>query len=359
MARALLDMQKKHAKDLDVITRCRDQVMEELDKHCERLVDVEMKSESEWKPVKGLELTEIRLMTELVRKKDPSRKKELDKLLSRYDAFRCYQEAKAQRERKHKQLFQKFREENLNLFELKIEEKCGESAKRIEDSTKLIRDHYEALKKVEEECVREKIQNLLVRDPEEWKTIVTSSRHDAVKESIKFFVCQVAGCSGALCLSCMKPLESEAVPSHLCDFDDLEQLYQQVLEALAKASSRSCPTCGTVGMNDLKCTHILCSSCLTRWCYVCGVAEKNIIGGFSQHNKWTPETPDYMKQCPMYLQLKYGEKTIDNPRLRDPARALQLFHLELKEEAIEAIKRRTDPKLWERLLHEKFPAGIL
>jgi hypothetical protein len=60
----------------------------------------------------------------------------------------------------------------------------------------------------------------------------------------------------------------------------------------------------------------------------------------------------------MYLQQKHGDKLNGNVMDGDPALALAKFHSELQREALEKLKKDTNPDLWAMMMKNRFPSGI-
>jgi hypothetical protein len=214
--------------------------------------------------------------------------------------------------------------------------------------------------KEEVERIQSELESILKTSYEDaWSFVIQQrSVYDfEFSESTKFFICKRQECPGAACIMCSKALKKENISDHCCSFDELEELYENVLKVLAKASSQSCPKCNFSGMKDLACTHITCPSCNTRWCYCCGKSEA-AVNGFSEHNKWDPKSSQ--DKCPMYLPDKYGD--LENPengkRMGDASKALKAFHLELQLAVIEKLKSETSSDLWDRMMRVKFPKGI-
>eukprot|EP00475_Leptophrys_vorax_P001204 TRINITY_DN1064_c1_g1_i1.p1 TRINITY_DN1064_c1_g1~~TRINITY_DN1064_c1_g1_i1.p1 ORF type:complete len:535 (+),score=128.95 TRINITY_DN1064_c1_g1_i1:834-2438(+) len=182
-----------------------------------------------------------------------------------------------------------------------------------------------------------------------------------LNDTNKFFSCKKDACDGAMCLGCNRHITKQDIPNHECSLNSLDQLYLQVLETLAQASSRACPQCLFAGMKDLACTHITCEHCGCKWCYVCGKQESKLgADGFSGHNQWDLTVPPGVDKCPMYLHYKYGEQVAANGKIRegDPGRALRAFHLEMQQHAIKLLESRTDSELWVELIEKRFPNGI-
>jgi hypothetical protein len=72
-------------------------------------------------------------------------------------------------------------------------------------------------------------------------------------ESTKFFVCKKAGCPGAMCMACNERFEKDSIFKHVCVSQKEIELYLEVIDILAKASTRVCPECQFPGMKDLAC----------------------------------------------------------------------------------------------------------
>jgi hypothetical protein len=174
-------------------------------------------------------------------------------------------------------------------------------------------------------------------------------------ESTKFVFCEMKTCEGGFCLICEVPLMRKDLAAHECISGGVSKLYAQVLEVLARASSRKCPHCGESGIKDLECTHVQCQKCDRKWCYVC---QKPDYLWDANHNIWGWKGEE-SSRCPKYLELKYGDK---NPNghvvIGDPAKALEMFHIELQQQAIEELKNTQDPSLWKKMTETYFPNGI-
>jgi hypothetical protein len=179
-------------------------------------------------------------------------------------------------------------------------------------------------------------------------------------ETSQFFVCRNLFCDGAYCLRCEIFLKKEDMQSHFCRLDEADKLYFRIIDTLAESSTMKCPSCGTSGKKDLACTHITCDKCSGRFCYMCGIAESALEGGFQEHNQWTLSTPADQKRCPMYVQYKYGDMVNGDLKDGDPGTALESFHLELQTKAIEALKKEVNNNaLWSRVEKERFKGHIL
>jgi hypothetical protein len=226
---------------------------------------------------------------------------------------------------------------------------------------------YEATKKLKEEMDQKiaaeappqgdeakkqfdaKKQELFDRITSEIEHKMVADFHQEPVDTSQFFVCRGLFCDGAYCLICETFLKKPEMNLHMCIIDPVEKLYQKVLEVLATSASRTCPTCGTSGMKDLACTHITCDKCQQKFCYVCGVAETALEGGFGVHNQWELNGPPDAKRCPMYLHFKWGNDG------ENPAAALDSFHRELQTKAIEALKTEVnDESLWNDMVQKKF-----
>jgi hypothetical protein len=186
-----------------------------------------------------------------------------------------------------------------------------------------------------------------------------------ISESTKYFTCKKDLCSGGLCLHCKKPVDKVQISSHECDNDPIVFLYEQVLDTLARASSRTCPMCFAPGMKDLGCTHISCD-CGTHWCYHCGRDESQMeYSTFDQHNGWSRNTPEGIDRCPMYLHDKYCTvEEMNTPEFNENEEfcaevALNRFHKKLQQEAIQRLEEISDPNHWSQMLDKYFPNGIL
>eukprot|EP00475_Leptophrys_vorax_P014708 TRINITY_DN2098_c0_g1_i2.p1 TRINITY_DN2098_c0_g1~~TRINITY_DN2098_c0_g1_i2.p1 ORF type:complete len:532 (-),score=148.83 TRINITY_DN2098_c0_g1_i2:53-1648(-) len=199
----------------------------------------------------------------------------------------------------------------------------------------------------------------------EFKSDQDSEKHVrrlSVTDSTKYFSCPLDNCQGAFCVACMKPLKKHDIHGHRCQLEgaEVDSLYEDVLEALAKASVRACPKCGYSAQKDLECTHMTCPKCEEIWCYVCGRPAADFGGQIYTHNKWTLNSPPNTDQCPMYLQNKWGDvKEEHAPRMTgDPAKALMKFHQELQRKAIDALKKKAKPETWDKMMEKYFPRGI-
>jgi hypothetical protein len=73
-------------------------------------------------------------------------------------------------------------------------------------------------------------------------------------ESTKFFVCKREKCPGAMCIACNQRFDNkDAIFNHVCLSQEEVELYLEVIDILAKASTRVCPICQFPGMKDLAC----------------------------------------------------------------------------------------------------------
>lgn len=174
-----------------------------------------------------------------------------------------------------------------------------------------------------------------------------------------FFECKLDGCGTTVCLRCngvAKTLEERQY--HKC-IDEIQELYEEVIELLAKGSVQSCPKCQECGMKDLNCTHITCHKCNTCWCYCCTMIRPS--DGFGQHNTYTAECLDTDNKCPMYLPYKYGDN-FDKGSGQwsgDANQALIRFHIVKQQKLIKQFQEKLGSvELWEHLVEKKFPQGI-
>jgi hypothetical protein len=186
-------------------------------------------------------------------------------------------------------------------------------------------------------------------------------KEEEMNETTKFVACQRHPCPGAMCTMCERILNRSEISGHTCQFNEVGQLYQIVLRELAQASTRTCPMCGFIGQKDLACTHITCTKCQKRWCYLCQKPEGEMVGGFSQHNQWNLNTPEGSGHCPTYLQWKYGnhKDEVNNRMDGEPGPALEAYHLVLQKKAISEVKSKSDPQVWNQMLKFNFPDGLL
>jgi hypothetical protein len=69
-------------------------------------------------------------------------------------------------------------------------------------------------------------------------------------ESTKFFVCQRVGCSGAMCIACNSRFEKDEILKHICVSQKENEIYLEIIDILAKASTRVCPECQFPGMKE-------------------------------------------------------------------------------------------------------------
>eukprot|EP00475_Leptophrys_vorax_P006076 TRINITY_DN1371_c0_g1_i1.p1 TRINITY_DN1371_c0_g1~~TRINITY_DN1371_c0_g1_i1.p1 ORF type:complete len:749 (+),score=175.73 TRINITY_DN1371_c0_g1_i1:111-2357(+) len=217
-------------------------------------------------------------------------------------------------------------------------------ARKKELETEMKHD-FEERRRAMVESITAEIEEKLHADMEDDEKVITS----------QYFVCRNIFCDGAFCLKCEKFLKKPELEAHVCTNDPVENLYFQVLETLAKASTQACPNCGASGKKDLACTHITCDKCGHRFCYVCGVAENKLPGGFGPHNNWTLDTPPEEKKCPGYLHYKWGTVRAGNVMEGDAAVALENFHREKQIEAIGKLKQEVNnDRLWVEMERTKF-----
>jgi hypothetical protein len=178
-------------------------------------------------------------------------------------------------------------------------------------------------------------------------------------KSIRFASCETNGCEGVFCLICEISLQKNQVNDHECKMSAVTQLYHEVINALAEASTRRCPQCGTAGQKDLACTHMTCDKCKTKWCYLCQKSESD-LGDFAAHNDWDLNSGESSPNCPMYLQQKYGDIRPPDEIVMDgsPEKALIKFHIELQKRVIAKMEKEKDSKIWEEMIHCYFPDGM-
>jgi hypothetical protein len=183
-----------------------------------------------------------------------------------------------------------------------------------------------------------------------------------------FFDCELDGCGGSTCLICNASVEKSQQESHLCNADEAEKFYKELLELLAMASSKKCPgKCGKRVKKDFSCQHMTCDSsgCATVWCYMCeGIREKFPGGNFTEHNAWTFESDD-SQRCPMYTQYQYGNCAIMYNRFYegDAKASLERYHIDLQYKALKQWKASKSPQdlaVIEAMIAEKFgPGGVV
>ena len=71
----------------------------------------------------------------------------------------------------------------------------------------------------------------------------------------------------------MDMIEDSWEPHFSCwEYKELKQRFDSVMD---RGSKMFCPSCNLGGMKDNACTHMICDSCDTTWCYFCGKAEKD------------------------------------------------------------------------------------
>lgn len=113
-----------------------------------------------------------------------------------------------------------------------------------------------------------------------------------------------------------------------------------IIEGIIENESQVfCPNCGLGGRKDLECTHILCSKCDIRYCYVCGKGEDVVdkadeLGDIYSHNEnWGFNT----ERCPMNLSSIY--EFDDRYPVEEEEESMNLFHeLKIKKALKEAVK---------------------
>lgn len=183
-----------------------------------------------------------------------------------------------------------------------------------------------------------------------------------------FIECLTDGCGASLCMRCDETIDACDINLHLCKYARKVELYRQLDEILATASSQRCPTCLTPGVKDLECTHIACScdsaQGKTTWCYVCGENAASFGGHFRVHNDYSLTCYPEEKRCPMYLKYKYGSLFSDARevlRTGDRAACLERFHLHRKLMASAKYKASLDASdqlLFDEMLLMSYPEGL-
>jgi hypothetical protein len=193
----------------------------------------------------------------------------------------------------------------------------------------------------------------------EKRVALTRFSHISVSNSAQFFVCQ--RCNAAQCLVCSVNLQSKnECSAHACQqLDEVELLYQVILDVLAISASRSCPHCGFFGVKDLQCTHVKCPQCKQKWCYHCGRKESEWNLGGGTHNEWSPIGQVSGTWCPMYLKQLYVDPNANHDDYSAAFNALTIFHRGLQEKALRMVERITDSNLWKKVVDSKFPQGII
>eukprot|EP00475_Leptophrys_vorax_P029680 TRINITY_DN4380_c0_g1_i6.p1 TRINITY_DN4380_c0_g1~~TRINITY_DN4380_c0_g1_i6.p1 ORF type:complete len:780 (+),score=166.81 TRINITY_DN4380_c0_g1_i6:16-2355(+) len=232
-----------------------------------------------------------------------------------------------------------------------LRDKLNQTLANAEALTKVIEKQREAYKSQINAEFESKRKDLLVHLAEEVEEKLHSEIR-ALEESVEtsqYFVCRNLFCDGAYCLKCETFLKKSEMSTHYCSADPVDKLYERLLQTLAIGASRTCPSCGVSGMKDLACTHITCDKCKNKFCYVCGVAESKLQGGFSAHNQWDRNNPQDTEHCPMYLHYKWGSDG------RNAAAALDSFHRELQIKAVETFKKEVnDDALWNQMVEKKY-----
>ncbi|CAI2365630.1 unnamed protein product [Moneuplotes crassus] len=140
-----------------------------------------------------------------------------------------------------------------------------------------------------------------------------------VQNYSNYFYCLGEKCKKGSCSVCKKEFK---VPEDFeVDEEEYEEMkaeggmiaHQKCLEykfmkeewekAMEMATKRHCPGCKIGGRKDEACTHMICDSCGTNWCYVCGKKEDDLDKldpneGIHSHNEDWDTNP---KRCPMFL----------------------------------------------------------
>lgn len=122
-----------------------------------------------------------------------------------------------------------------------------------------------------------------------------------------------------------------------------EHLKKIVMEVIERESQVFCPECSIGGRKDLECTHITCSNCDIRYCYVCGKKESELnksdeSGDIYCHND------DWMTQnerCPMYFREVFEYDSRYSVEEED---AMNFFHLLKIQKALKELFQNLDIK---------------
>ena len=108
-----------------------------------------------------------------------------------------------------------------------------------------------------------------------------------------FFYCKADGCRKGSCSICHKGFKipksetsitaeeekqmfgEDGMLSHFewYEYKDLKAEWDQ---AIINGIQRFCPECGLGGMIDDACTHITWAKCLWKYCYIWGIADKDL-----------------------------------------------------------------------------------
>ena len=286
----------------------------DLEQKCEQILETQEKERGDFfleeKVVVPafLSAAEIREMHQLsmIRMRNPAEEERFQALTDAYASCReHFARSENPREQARKAELSRIRVAFAEEFASKIAADVSEIEARFSIE---IEQFYERKKQTIEATLKplqEKLERLSRRDPEEWRSIAASLRKDdmdsksidsksvassklppahktwfkwrkqkspsspgsspsfivesstgselQISSSIKFFVCERLGCDGAFCVSCMKPTTKQSLSDHICSLNELDVLHEQILDVLAKASSRKCPNCGFSGIKDLAC----------------------------------------------------------------------------------------------------------
>lgn len=122
-----------------------------------------------------------------------------------------------------------------------------------------------------------------------------------------------------------------------------EDLRKIVMEVIERESQVFCPECLIGGRKDLECTHITCSNCDIRYCYVCGKKESDLNKSdedgdiFGHNDDWMTQE----QRCPMYFREIFEYDSRYSGQEED---AMNFFHLLKIQKALKELFQHLDIK---------------
>lgn len=155
------------------------------------------------------------------------------------------------------------------------------------------------------------------------------------------YFCNNPECNKTSCLVCRKICDTDDKKiTHITRCGRVGALRDEVIDIINLGSQGTCPNvqCNFSAMKDEACTHIICTKCRLKWCYVCGLPEAKWDGGSHSHNS---EWQTNKKRCPMYLDFIHQ---VNGTWPSDPDEVLAHFHerkiLKLLKDKFDSVDRQ-------------------
>lgn len=144
--------------------------------------------------------------------------------------------------------------EELQSCIKKLEDDVSNRKKEVQAfQTEKLTEIIGKLRKCNDLKVISKIKQKYFVDVLEEKKVEFAKDQISLSESTKFITCARPDCSGGFCIACEKSICKSDISTHVCKLDAVTVLYFQVIDTLARASTRTCPNCNYIGQKDLAC----------------------------------------------------------------------------------------------------------